>query len=123
MLRRVKSKRAKRAGTKVNGWPSLLVIVRHAESEGNVCSPAERADYDISSHEYALTSLGRKQAKITGKYLRKRFGNFDANYVSYYRRSKETMALLYPDAKVYEDPRLAEGQRGLWHTMPKEAVD
>src|SRR6185436_45967 len=68
------------------------------------------------------TERGREQATITGQYLRDRFDEFNIYYVSYYNRSKETMALLFPDAKVYEDPRLAEGQRGIWHTMTKEQV-
>jgi len=104
------------------GWPKTLVLVRHAESEGNIRSSSERAGYDVASHNYALTPKGRDQAKITGEYLRQRFGKFDVYYVSYYRRSRETMELMYPNAHVYEDPRLAEAQRGIWHTMTHEQV-
>ena len=32
------------------------------------------------------------------------------------------MNIMCPDARVYEDPRLAEAQRGIWHTMTKEQV-
>ncbi len=32
------------------------------------------------------------------------------------------MKIMYPEARVYEDPRLAEAQRGIWHTMTKEAI-
>jgi broad specificity phosphatase PhoE len=104
------------------GWPRKLILVRHAESEGNTRSADERAGYDVSSHEYPLTPRGRKQAKITGKYLQKKFGTFDVYYVSYYQRSKETMHLMYPKARVYEDPRLAEAQRGIWHIMTKDQL-
>lgn len=104
------------------GWPKLLVLVRHAESEGNVLSQSERAKYETSTHAYKLTERGQKQAEITGQFLRERFGKFNIYYVSYYRRSKETMAIMYPDARVYEDPRLAEGQRGIWNTMTEEQV-
>ena len=103
-------------------WPKQLVLVRHAESEGNVLSVDERARFDVSSHEYGLTDKGREQARATGEYLRKRFGDFDVYYVSYYARSQETMSIMYPDAHVYEDPRLAEGQRGIWHTMTEEEI-
>lgn len=99
------------------GWPKLLVLVRHAESIGNIKSVNERATYGVSSHAYALTPRGEQQAEITGQYVRDRFGEFDAYYVSYYLRSHQTMKIMYPSAKVYEDPRLAEGQRGIWHTM------
>lgn len=105
------------------GWPKKLVLVRHAESEGNVRSVDERANFDIATHAYDITPRGRKQAAITGEYLRKEFGEFDVYYVSYYKRSKETMQVMYPNAKVYEDPRLAEGQRGIWHTMTQDLIE
>lgn len=105
-------------------WPAQLVLVRHAESEGNVLSAEERAQYDVSTHEYRLTPRGREQARITGAFLREMYGPFDVRYVSYYTRSKETMAIMYPGtSSVYEDPRLAEAQRGIWHTMTKDQID
>src|SRR3989338_316145 len=103
-------------------WPRLLVLVRHAESEGNLKTADERATFDVSTHEYALTPKGKKQAIITGEYLKERFDSFDMRYVSYYLRSRETMHLMYPGERVYEDPRLAEAQRGIWHTMTKEEI-
>lgn len=103
-------------------WPKLLVLVRHAESEGNVLSVAERANLDVATYAYKLTERGRKQAKITGEFLRKKIGLFDIYYVSYYERSKETMRMMYPKTRVYEDPRLAEGQRGIWHVLTKKQV-
>jgi len=105
------------------GWPRRLVLVRHAESEGNIRSVDERAQFNVATHAYPLTPLGRRQAAITGEYLRSRFGNFDVCYVSYYQRSRETMSVMYPDARVYEDPRLAEGQRGIWHTFTQEQIE
>ena len=105
------------------GWPKLLVLVRHAESEGNLRTESERAEFNVSTHKYALTECGRKQAEITGQFLRSTFGDFDVRYVSYYERSKETMAIMYPGVRVYEDPRLAEGQRGIWHTMTKPQME
>lgn len=104
-------------------WPKTLVFVRHAESEGNLKTADERAVFDVPTHEYALTERGRKQAEITGRYLKDNFGNFDIYYVSYYLRSRDTMSLMYPGVKVYEDPRLAEAQRGIWHTMTKNEIE
>jgi broad specificity phosphatase PhoE len=109
-------------GEESMGWPALLVMVRHGESEGNIRSIEERAGYTVPTHGYPLTQRGKEQARVTGKYLNERFGMFDTYYVSYYTRAKETMNLLYPHAKVYEDPCLAEAQRGIWHTMTKEEV-
>ena len=56
------------------GLPELLVLVRHAESEGNIKSTAERAKSEIPTHGYALTDRGQQQALITGRYLQKKFG-------------------------------------------------
>lgn len=103
-------------------WPKLLVLVRHAESEGNIKTVEERTRYDLATYSYRLTARGEKQAPITGDYLQRRFGDFDIYYVSYYVRSKATMALMYPTAHVFEDPRLAEAQRGIWHIMSEKKV-
>jgi broad specificity phosphatase PhoE len=89
-------------------------------------STEERANYGVSTHEYGLTERGKKQAAITGEYLREHF-SFDTYYASYYRRSKETMEIMYPgllleERKAYEDPRLAEAQRGIYHTMSIERI-
>lgn len=104
------------------GWPRKLVLVRHAESEGNIRSVDERAQFEVATHAYKLTPLGHRQAAITGKYLRQEFDRFDIFYTSYYARAQETMRIMYPRAKIYEDPRLAESQRGIWHTMTKEEI-
>ncbi len=103
-------------------WPKLLVFVRHAQSEGNIRSVDERAEFDLSTHAYDLTPKGVRQAEETGKYLHEKFGEFDTYYQSYYRRTKRTLETMYPDARVYEDARLAEGQRGIWHTMTHEQI-
>lgn len=105
------------------GWPKALVLVRHAESEGNVLSVDDRAAFEKSTKDYALTPRGREQARLTGEYLRKIYGTFDVYYTSYYERAKETMHIMFPDAKVYEDPRLREGERGIWHMMTHAEIE
>ncbi len=51
------------------GWPKILVMVRHAESIGNILSADERVLSGEAAYSYELTERGRKQAEITGKYL------------------------------------------------------
>lgn len=104
-------------------WPKLLVLVRHAESEGNAMTTVDaRAQSGMAPHAYPLTERGKQQARITGNYLKKKFKKFDIYYVSYYQRSRETMKTMFPDARVYEDSRLAEGQRGIWNIMTTEQI-
>lgn len=104
------------------GWPKQLVLVRHAESQGNVLSTDERAKCSVASHLYQLTERGKRQAEITGEYVRNTYGKFDAYYTSYYARVQQTMRIMYPEAKIYEDPRLAEAQRGRWHVLTKQQM-
>lgn len=104
------------------GWPKLLVFVRHGESEGNVLSVDERAKFECGTNAYPLTERGRRQAKITGEYLRNRFGKFDVYYTSYYCRTHETLEIMYPEAHVYEDSRLAESQRGIWNALTNQEM-
>jgi broad specificity phosphatase PhoE len=104
------------------GWPKLLVLVRHAESEGNIRSADERAEFPVATHSIGITERGREQARITASYIKEHYPVLDARYVSYYERAKQTMSIICPDDRVYEDPRLAEAQRGIWHTMTHEQI-
>jgi broad specificity phosphatase PhoE len=70
--------------------PKTIILVRHAESEGNV-------DHTVYSHtpDYAvkLTEKGREQAKEAGRELSKVKGGFTA-YVSPYFRTRKTYELI-----------------------------
>lgn len=104
-------------------WPKELVLVRHAESEGNVLSVEERATFDKATHAYGLTDRGVLQAETTGAWLMGEYpAGFDVYYTSYYERARETMRILRPDARVYEDPRLAEANRGIYHAYTRGQI-
>lgn len=104
-------------------YPKLLVHVRHGQSLGNLHTEDERAKLDMSTSEYPLTELGHEQVRITGAYLRERFGTFDAAFTSHYKRARETLAGLGVDArKVIIEPLLAESHRGILHIMPKDEL-
>lgn len=83
--------------------PSLLVLVRHAQSLRNVAKKrnrfylddeARRAVAGVPDHRIPLTEEGYRQAAVTGKVLRERFGTFDVAFHSGYVRTIETAAAL-----------------------------
>jgi probable phosphoglycerate mutase len=83
--------------------PSLLALMRHGESQRNIAkgdrtyfpdSESRRSVRGIADPDVELTAEGRRQALLTGRGLRARFGSFDAVIHSGYRRTRETAQLL-----------------------------
>lgn len=104
-------------------YPKEIILVRHGESEANILTSEERTKLDSSTKDYGLTPRGRLQAHDAGAYLRRTYGTFDAYYTSFCRRTKETMEIMFPEAHIIEDARVAEAQRGIWHAMSEVAID
>lgn len=89
--------------------PTLLVVVRHAESIRNQIKKdtvyfaddaARRVIRGTPDHQVPLTPAGHEQARQTGHAIRERFGVFDYVYTSGYTRTEETAQGLleaYPD--------------------------
>lgn len=99
-------------------YPKTMVFVRHAESEGNLMTPQERAEFPMGTTYYKLTARGEVQADITGRWLREHYPHPSAILRSYYTRTAMTAERCYPPAlgyKINEDERLAEANRGIWH--------
>ena len=106
----------------MNNLPKRIVLVRHGESEGNVIAVEDVHSLEKPNYAFSLTQKGRKQAEITGEHLREKFGEFDSYFCSTYKRTQETLSLLYPDARPFVDSRLNEISRGVWNTMPRDMV-
>jgi 2,3-bisphosphoglycerate-dependent phosphoglycerate mutase len=79
--------------------PSLLVLVRHAESARNVAKKgntfflddeSRKAVQGVADHRVPITDEGRRQAVVTGQAIRADLGSFDYVYHSGYRRTQET---------------------------------
>jgi broad specificity phosphatase PhoE len=89
------------------------VLIRHAESEGNV----DPAVYQrIPDHSLELTDRGWSQAADAGVRLREVFGTGQVTaFVSPYRRTRQTFLALGLDpltTRVREEPRLREQDWG-----------
>ena len=98
--------------------PKFVVLVRHGESESNTKDKFTAVSY--GAPKIPLTELGRKQAKITGAYLRDRFGAFDRYFSSYFLRACDTMAIMYPEALIEEDALLSECGFGVRDMFERE---
>ncbi|KAK3721900.1 hypothetical protein LTR37_002716 [Vermiconidia calcicola] len=109
------------------GKPRLIILVRHAQSEGN----KNRAIHQIiPDHRVKLTEEGHKQAEEAGRRLRRLLRPDDTLQVftSPYRRTRETTEGILKTLtsttedgpspfsrskiKVYEEPRLREQDFG-----------
>ncbi|OTA74499.1 hypothetical protein M434DRAFT_402712 [Hypoxylon sp. CO27-5] len=108
------------------GRPRLIIIIRHAQSEGNKNREIHQT---IPDHRVKLTQEGWQQARDAGRRLRSMLRPDDTLqfYTSPYRRTRETTEGILetltsddPDPspfkrdnmKVYEEPRLREQDFG-----------
>lgn len=96
--------------------PSLLVIVRHAESQRNQIKDKAGSIYfvddesrlpvkGIPDHKIEITELGCRQAAETGVALKQKFGIFDYAYHSGYSRTEQTLQGLLTGYKPEEKSR------------------
>jgi broad specificity phosphatase PhoE len=108
------------------GKPRLIILIRHAQSEGN---RDKRIHQTTPDHKVGLTSEGHQQALEAGQKLRALLRNDDTLhfFISPYRRTRETTegimnglcsndpvpsAFQRSHIKVYEEPRLREQDFG-----------
>ncbi|MCU0678883.1 MAG: histidine phosphatase family protein [Planctomycetes bacterium] len=120
--------------------PSLLVIVRHAESERNVAKKgnlyfadeeARQIIKGIPDYKISLTPAGIIQARLTGPQIRKKFGIFDYIYHSGYNRTIQTMEEIlqaYTEEeiakmKIRMNPFIYERHSGYTYDMTTEEVN
>jgi broad specificity phosphatase PhoE len=116
-------------------WPSLLVVMRHAESEANLRRETLRKANSKETHvglpvrdvDVELTDSGHRQGRATGRYLSDRFPPFDVVYVSPYRRTRQTAdavlsEMAAPPRKVIEE-RLREKEFGILEGLTKHGIE
>ncbi len=108
--------------------PLDLVLVRHGESEGNVAfDRSHQGDLSVFTPEFQarhgsrwrLTQRGRRQAEITGDWIRANIGPmFDRYFVAEYIRAMETAAHLgFAEAEWRCEFYLRERDWGLFDNM------
>jgi len=120
--------------SRVYKWPALLVVMRHAESEANyhreylerTDSPATRITIGTRDVDVPLTEFGREQARAAGALLHERHTPFDVVYVSPYRRTRDTAAVVVepfdPQPPQVVEERLREREFGLLEGLTRRGV-
>ena len=108
------------------GKPRLIIIIRHAQSEGNRDKTIHQNTPD---HKVSITSEGHEQARQAGEKLRQLLRHDDTLhfFISPYKRTRETTEDILSGLcsnepvpspfqrshiKVYEEPRLREQDFG-----------
>lgn len=106
-----------------------LIFVRHAQSIGNVMTQDERAEHPIANRDYPLTDLGRRQAILTGVWLREThsINLLEPHFCSTFKRTEETLRLILKALgrerdRVIVDPRLDEKWDGIFHELAKSRI-
>jgi ribonuclease H / adenosylcobalamin/alpha-ribazole phosphatase len=106
-------------------WPSILWVVRHGQSAGNVArdeahaSGAQRIALDHRDVDVPLSDLGREQARALGRWFARREVRPDVMLASPYLRAQQTAELFRkaggcaPDEPICIDERLREKEFGI----------
>lgn len=113
--------------------PTDLIFVRHGQSEANIVQKRDDhgIDPEVASALYArpdwkhrLSSMGVRQAKNAGEWMRQNIGpltQFDALYVSPFFRTRETASYLGgTELEGWTiDDRIVERSWGVYGKVPR----
>ena len=105
--------------------PDEIVFCRHGESIGNARGKNDNSIEHTPNHRFNLTSTGKNQALSAGYFLNTYAPHgFDDYYVSTFLRAQETFKLLglKDNPEPFEDPRLDEYWRDIFHSMSEADV-
>ena len=109
----------------VKAWPSVLWVVRHGQSAGNVARDeanrlgAHRIPLTTRDVDVPLSELGREQAASLGKWFARRGEQPEVVLASPYVRARQTAEVFRehggcePDERICLDERLREKEFGI----------
>jgi broad specificity phosphatase PhoE len=115
-------------------WPREILIVRHAQSAGNVAREralsAGAAVIDLEHGRDAdvpLSQLGERQAAALGRWAERNIERIDAVVSSPYVRARETAVLAlvaagWDDVPVVVDERLREKEFGVLDRLTRRGI-
>jgi broad specificity phosphatase PhoE len=115
-------------------WPSVLWIVRHGQSAGNVARDlateqgSHRIPLDLRDVDVPLSDLGREQAASLGKWFARREEQPEVVLASPYVRARQTAEIFRehsgcdPDESICCDERLREKEFGILDRFTKAGI-
>jgi len=109
--------------------PDTLVLVRHAESIGNVMTIPEKVAHERANPAYHITRRGVRQALQRAAAMKSDFGKeyFDLCFYSSFRRTRETLGIIVEESgvgkKCTEDSRLDEKIDGIFQNLSPDELD
>ena len=109
---------------KSGSLPQRITFCRHAESVGNARGVDDNSTQTNANHQFELSPLGQRQVIQTRDFIHALFPNgFSEYYVSSFLRTQVTFRGLF-DGKIipYEDPRLDEWWKGIFHSLSAEMI-
>jgi broad specificity phosphatase PhoE len=103
------------------GMPQNIYFFRHGESEGNARGLDDESLHGFANHRFPLTERGRAQARLLSEYVHDLYlpARCTEAYVSSFARTAETLDLVLAGVHlpIYEDSRLDEWWKGIFHSM------
>ena len=90
--------------------PQTLILVRHGQSEANIIQKTDPSERELTTEQlmtypdrsWRLTEKGRHQAEAIGEWLRAHSNPNQKRFVSPYKRTMETAALMNLDTTIHE---------------------
>jgi len=120
------------------GWPSVLFLLRHGQSAGNVARDAAEAgglariDIAMRDMDVPLSALGERQAAAVGRWLAEQTPDERPTVIisSPYERARETARILAEEAwpedagrvELEVDERLREREFGLLDRLTRAGI-
>lgn len=107
-----------------NLLPQIIIFCRHAESVGNAIGLDDNSTKEMANHKFELSPIGQQQVSQTSNFILSHFPDgFAEYYVSSFFRTQATFRGLFGKNIIpFEDPRLDEWWKGIFHSLSKEEV-
>lgn len=115
-------------------WPEVLVLVRHGQSlfnqekelinRGILQTHTQRLRHTRNA-DLPLSTLGKKQAEATAKWLKREYKEFDVIFASPFERAEQTARIIarkFPSARFIVEERLREKEVGVIDGLTTEEV-